>query len=171
MPLGIFAGAVQAFASDTSAGNSDQSLNLVINGAITARCSVGGGGEIDLGQMTGREAASARFDLACNVPFDLIATSASGGIAHEVKPEGEGPYKGMVPYRLGIELAGSAPQAVQLRGDFTSGEMVGGAVLSSGDAIAIGGGRIQLQGELPSGQELLAGRYRDSITIAINPRV
>lgn len=160
-----------ASAKDGRDQESQKPLSIVLSGSITARCSIGGGEIIALGELTGRDRASADFDLSCNVPFDLIATSGSGGIVHERRPEGEGPFKGTIPYKLGVSISGSAPQAVVLQNEFSSAEMVDGGVLSSGNSVAFGGGVIFIQGQLPAGQELLAGQYHDSITIVINPRV
>ncbi len=146
-------------------------LDLVMSGHITAKCTVGGGGTIDLGSLTGDKQAVANFDVGCNVPFEMVFRSSSGGIVHATKPQGEGPYAGIVPYRLGVSVPALSPRPVQLQANFTSSEMVGGATLNSGDAIAAGGGEIRLQTEMTAGRDLLAGEYVDSITIVINPRV
>lgn len=163
--------AAAADAPDKAAANGGVSLDIVLNGHITPKCTVGGGDTIDLGQLNVDKNVSARFDVACNVPFEMVFRSSEGGIAHVSKPQGEGPYAGIVPYRLGVRVPGLTPEPVQLQADFTSGQMVGGATLNSGDAIAKGGGEITLQTEMTAGRDLLAGDYADSITIVINPRV
>src|SRR5688572_21958237 len=78
------------------------SLNVVLSGHITAKCSIGGGGTISLGKLTSNKRATATFDVGCNVPFGMVFQSASGGMAHATQPQGEGPYLGMVPCRLGV---------------------------------------------------------------------
>ncbi|WP_447750864.1 hypothetical protein [Sphingopyxis fribergensis] len=163
--------ATAANAKDSAPAFDGVSVNVVLAGHITAKCSVGGGGTINLGKLVANKQATARFDVGCNVPFEMVFRSTSGGIAHATKPQGEGPYTGIVPYRLGVTVPALSPQPVQLHADFTSNQMIAGAVLDSGDAIAAGGGEIRLQTEMTQGSDLLAGQYGDSITIVINPRV
>lgn len=165
----LYAAPAQAIDAPGAVGSA--SVNIVLMGSITANCSIGGGGNIPLGEIAGDRQAVARFDIGCNVPFELVFRSASGGIAHVGKPEGEGPYAGIVPYRLGITVPAHSPEPVQLHADFTSAQLVGGGILNSGDAIAAGGGEIRVQTEMSQGRELLAGQYADSITIMINPRL
>ena len=169
--LPLAAPAANAKDAAVAAVTDSVSVDVVLTGQITARCSIGGGGNIDLGELTGGVQATARFDLGCNVPFDLVFQSASGGIAHATQPEGEGPYAGLRRYRLGVVVPALSPQPMRLRGSFSSEEMTAGATLSSGDAIAAGGGEIRLQTEMAPGRDLLAGKYVDKITIVINPRV
>ena len=163
--------ATTANAKDSAPAFDGVSLNVVLSGHITAKCSIGGGGTIDLGRLVANKQATARFDVGCNVPFEMVFRSTSGGIAHATKPEGEGPYAGIVPYRLGVTVPALSPQPLQLHADFTSNQMIAGATLDSGDAIAAGGGEIRLQTEMTQGSDLLAGEYGDSIMIVINPRV
>ncbi len=163
--------ATAAQAKDNAPTFDGASVNVVLAGYITAKCSVGGGGTISLGELTGDKQAIARFDVGCNVPFEMVFRSASGGIAHATKPQGEGPYVGLVPYRLDVTVPALSPLPTQLHADFTSNQMVAGASLNSGDAIAAGGGEIRLQTQMTQGRELLAGQYVDSIMIVINPRV
>ncbi|KTE17359.1 hypothetical protein ATE71_02205 [Sphingopyxis sp. H115] len=167
----LSAGATTANAKDSGVAFDGVSLNVVLSGHITAKCSVGGGGTVNLGELAGDKQATARFDVGCNVPFEMIFRSASGGIAHATRPQGEGPYVGLVPYRLGVTVPALSPLPTQLHADFTSNQMIAGAALNSGDAIAAGGGEIRLQTEMTQGRDLLAGQYVDSITIVINPRV
>lgn len=163
--------ATGASARDSAPAFDGASINVVLAGHITAKCSVGGGGTISLGELVGDKQATARFDVGCNVPFELVFRSTSGGMAHATKPQGEGPYAGLVPYRLDVTVPTLSPALTQLHADFTSNQMVAGASLNSGDAIAAGGGEIRLQTEMTQGRDLLAGEYVDSITIVINPRV
>lgn len=163
--------ATGASARDNINGKDLASVSVVLMGSIAAKCSVGGGGTIPLGELSGNRQAVARFDVGCNIPFELVFRSASGGIAHTKQPAGEGPYSGLVPYRLGVTVPALSPDPMQLHADFTSAQMVSGGVLSSGDAIASGGGEIRVQTEILQGRDLLAGQYADSISIVINPRL
>jgi len=160
-----------ANASDESSRAGDAAVDLVLFGNIPSKCSVGGNGTIDLGELSGRQQATVRFDVGCNVPFEMIFRSTSGGIAHVKQPQGEGPYAGMLPYRLGVDVPALSPLPTKLHADFTSNQMLAGAVLNSGDAIAAGGGEISLQTDTAPGRDLLAGQYADEITIVIHPRV
>ncbi|WP_326524692.1 hypothetical protein [Sphingomonas sp.] len=147
------------------------SISLVLTGSVTPDCSIAGGATLALGTLGDGQQAVAEFDIGCNLPFDLVFRSSSGGIAHSTRPEGEGPYGGKLGYRLGVTLPTLTPDPQSLRADFSSRDMIGGSVLSSGNAIAMGRGEIRLQTELPAGTELLAGQYADKITITINPRI
>lgn len=171
LPLVLLCQTNGASAQDDALTAEGASLNIILNGQIPSDCGVGGGGVIALGEMTGSEQVSTPFDLTCNVPFELVFTSASGGMVHEDKPLGEGPYKGTVPYQLDVTVAGKSPRPVELTGRFDSASMIAGTTLSSGEAIAAARGQIVLQNKLREGDELLAGRYKDSIRITINPRV
>ncbi|MBX9460145.1 MAG: hypothetical protein KL785_02425 [Brevundimonas sp.] len=51
-------------------------LDAVLTGRIADRCELAGGGEINFGELTGRETAVAQLALNCNVP--LRAGSAVG---------------------------------------------------------------------------------------------
>jgi len=150
---------------------SDNSVKILLSGSITANCSVGGGGNLEMGELSVPRRAVARFDLGCNLPFELVFRSSSGGIVHNERPQGEGPYVGTVPYRLDVTIPALSPQPMQLRADFTSDQMFSGGVLTSGEAIAAGGGEISLQTMVPGDRDLLAGEYIDTISIMINPRI
>lgn len=167
----LSAAATAANAKESAPAFDSVSVNVVLAGHITAKCSVGGGGTINLGKLTSNKRATARFDVGCNVPFEMVFHSASGGMAHVTQPQGEGPYVGMVPYRLGVTVPALSPHPVELHADFTSNQMVAGATLNSGEAIAGGGGEISLRTEMTQGSDLLAGKYADQIRIVINPRV
>src|SRR5688500_1479859 len=85
-----------AMASDASASARpdvvDARVDLIMTGHISAHCVVGGGGAIDFGQLDADKQVSARFDVGCNVPFEIVFHSTLGAISHVDKPEGEGPY-------------------------------------------------------------------------------
>lgn len=169
-----FAGLALSFSASAGNGSSNSnsaSVDVVLVGNIAPQCSIDGGGRIALGELTGHERVEAPFDFSCNVPFELVVRSASGAMVHMDKPHGEGPYSGTLPYRLGISLPTLSPSPVQIGKDFSSSEMLGGAIISSGDAIAAGGGNMLLQTVLPESTDLLAGKYSDSITIVVHPRM
>jgi len=146
-----------------------KSLTVAVTGRIVPRCEIQGGGDIDFGELTGGERATALFGLDCNVPFDLGVTSARGGLAHATKPQGEGPFSGVLPYDVTLTVPTLRPEPRTIRASFSSVDHAG--VLSSGDGIAAGGGKIEFRTRQPAGAGLLAGQYSETLTVTVTPRV
>lgn len=147
-------------------------VEATLSGHITPSCQLSGGGEIDFGQLTGGETAAASFGLGCNVPFDIGFQSARGGLAHAALPQGQGPFAGTLGYTLSVIVPTLLPQgAATLNGSFTSQELVARKTLSSGDAIAAGGGQIRIRTSPTHGAGLLAGEYSETLSITVTPRV
>lgn len=146
-----------------------RTLNVAVTGRIPARCEISGGGDIDFGELTGGESATALFGLDCNVPFDLGVTSARGGLAHVSKPQGEGPFSGVLPYDVLLTVPTLRPEPRLVRGAFNSQDHIG--VISSGDGISAGGGKIEFRTRQPAGAGLLAGQYTETLTVTVTPRV
>lgn len=146
-----------------------KTLNVAVVGRIVPRCEIQGGGDVDFGELTGGEQATALFGLDCNVPFDLGVTSARGGLAHATKPQGEGPFAGVLPYDVTLTVPTLRPEPRVIRANFSSIDHTG--VLSSGDGIAAGGGKIEFRTRQPAGAGLLAGQYSETLTVTITPRV
>ena len=146
-----------------------KTLNVTVTGQITARCEIQGGGDIDFGELTGGEHATALFGLDCNVPFDLGVSSARGGLAHVSKPQGEGPFSGVLPYDVTLTVPTLRPEPRVVRASFSSSDHTG--LLSSGDGIAAGGGKIEFRTRRPAGAGLLAGQYTETLTVTVTPRV
>ena len=147
-------------------------LNLVLTGRIEQRCAMSGGGDFDLGQLTAGRAAGGVFSLVCNVPFDLRLTSANGGLAHEEKPTGEGPFAGLLAYDVRVRVPVLEPDPQVLQGTFGSPDLSGGAVLSSGDAVSgPGEGRLEIVTRPIPQPGLLAGRYSETLTLSVTPRI
>lgn len=147
-------------------------LDVALNGRIVQRCEIQGGESIDLGELRGGLVAAADFGLDCNVPFDIQVVSTRGGLAHASQPLGEGPFSGTLPYDLNVTVPTLYPgREVIVRASFLSSNMMGRTVLSSGDGIASGRGSLELRTREPSGAGLLAGRYTETLTMTISPRV
>lgn len=144
-------------------------LNVAVTGQIASRCEISGGGDIDFGELSGGESATALFGLDCNVPFDLGVSSARGGLAHVSKPQGEGPFVGILPYDVTLTVPTLRPEPRVVRSSFSSVDHMG--TLSSGDGIAAGGGRIEFRTRQPAGAGLLAGQYTEIFTVTVTPRV
>lgn len=146
-------------------------LDVVLNGQITPSCRLGGGGDVDLGEVTGGEQIEASFSLGCNVPFELSFRSARGGLAHVTQPRGEGPFAGTLGYTLTVAVPTLRPAPAILRGAFTSAELASGRTLSSGEAVAAGGGRLRILTAMPQGAGLLAGDYSETLSVTVTPRM
>jgi hypothetical protein len=146
-----------------------KTLNVTVTGRIAPRCEIHGGGDIDFGELTGGERAVAPLGLDCNVPFDLAVSSARGGLAHATKPQGEGPFSGVLPYDMTLTIPTLRPTPRTVRRSFSSVERSGS--LSSGDGIAAGGGMIEFRMRRPMGAGLLAGQYTETLTVTVTPRV
>lgn len=156
---------------DANLKNASARLDVVLNGRITPNCRLGGGGDVDLGELTGGEQIEANFALGCNMPFELTFHSTRGGLAHATKPRGEGPFAGTLGYTLTVAVPTLKPAPAVLRGAFTSEELASGRTLSSGEAIAEGGGRLQIRTAMPRGAGLLAGAYSETLSVTVTPRM
>lgn len=146
-----------------------KSLTVAVTGRIVPRCEIQGGGDIDFGELTGGESATALFGLDCNTPFDLEMESANGGLANVRQPQGEGPFSGLLPYDVRLTVPTLRPTPVVVQGGFSSTQRT--ALLSSGDGISAGGGKIEIKTRRPTGAGLLAGQYSETLTLTVTPRV
>lgn len=151
-----------------------KSVDLTLHGHIREVCEVSGGHAIDFGnELRGGISVPAVFGLECNTPFELTVASSQGGLAHRTMPSGQGPYSGTLIYTVDVKVPvhRSAKVPGVLHGQFNSAELFGKRTLSSGDAIAAGGGEFVLRTEQPRGAGLLAGDYSDSLTITVAARL
>ena len=160
------AGAVQADSLESTSG-----FDVAVTGRIVSDCRLTGGGTIDLGELTGNEVVTADFGLRCNVPFDLSFESARGGLAHVAKPRGEGPFAGTLAYTLNVAVPVLAPQAGVMSAAYSSADLTARKTLTSGEAIAAGGGQLQIRTQRPQGAGLLAGEYVETLSVTLQPRV
>ncbi len=148
-------------------------IELALSGRIPASCQLSGGEGIDLGELSGGEQVQGRFGLDCNLPFDLGFQSSRGGLAHLTHPQGQGPFAGTLGYTLNVKVPTriSASQGGMLEASFTSDELVNRRTLSSGEAIAAGGGAFVLRTARPNGAGLLAGDYSETLTVTVASRL
>lgn len=160
------AGAVRADSIESASG-----FDVAVTGRIVSDCRLSGGGTIDLGELTGNEVVAADFSLRCNVPFDISFESARGGLAHVTKPRGEGPFAGTLGYTLNVAVPTLAPRDGMMSAAYSSADLMARKTLSSGDAIAAGGGRLQIRTQRPQGAGLLAGEYVEVLNVTLQPRV
>lgn len=150
---------------------STSGFDVAVTGRIVSDCRLSGGGAIDLGELTGNEVVTADFGLRCNVPFDISFESARGGLAHVTKPRGEGPFAGTLAYTLNVAVPTRSPQDGMMSAAYASADLTARKTLSSGEAIAAGGGRLQIRTQRPQGAGLLAGEYVETINVTLQPRV
>lgn len=147
-------------------------LSVTLSGRIDDHCSISGGGALALGELTPGEGVAADFSLDCNVPFDIRIASANGGLTHLTKPDGEGPFVGRLPYDLQVRIPTLTPGASTMNGSFSSAELRGEAVMTSGQAVAAAGrSRLALTTRTVQGAGLLAGDYSEILTISVEPRM
>lgn len=147
-----------------------RSLDVAVEGRITPRCTLSGGGDINFGELRGGEAHKAQFGLDCNLPFDIDITSARGGLAHVSQPRGEGPFSGTLAYDVRLTVPTLRPLPAVVQASFSSAQLMGKGTLSSGDGIAAGGGSIEFMMRQPEGAGLLAGRYTETVTLTVTAR-
>jgi hypothetical protein len=146
-------------------------VDVVLSGRISARCDLAGGGDIDLGELSGGQVVRARVALDCNTPFDLSFQSARGGLAHSELPNGQGPFSGTLPYTLDVQVPVSGPRRTVLQARYDSRSLLARKTLGSGDAIASGGAQIQIRTGSPDGAGLLAGQYAETLSITVASRL
>lgn len=168
----LFGLATPTHAIIVSNSASQAPVELVVTGTIAARCELGQGAVMDLGELGPGTSVAARFGLSCNLPFDLSIRSDNGGLSHTTKPAGEGPYVGNLGYSVSVDLplTGTASQS-QLSASYTASALRNGASLSSGASIAQGGGTLRLTTQAAGGAGLLAGDYADQIVVTLNTRI
>lgn len=162
----VGAGTVRADSIESTSG-----FDVAVTGRIVSDCRLSGGGTIDLGELTGNEVVTADFGLRCNLPFDISFESARGGLAHVTKPRGEGPFAGTLGYTLNVFVPTLAPTSGTMSAAYSSADLTARKTLTSGDAIAAGGGQIQIRTQRPQGAGLLAGDYVETLSVTLQPRV
>ena len=149
----------------------DAGFDVQLTGRIKDNCQLKGGGTLALGEIVGQKTVNAGFDLNCNVPFAVDVTSLRGGLAHATHPQGEGPFAGTATYRLNLYIPTLSPTPSTLHAAFDSTQLRSGTSVSSGEAIAAGGGRIEVKLNEVIGAGLLAGDYSESLIITVSQRL
>lgn len=178
---GLMALATLVGASNVVAGPTDKArglevgerLELALEGRIVERCEIQGGGNVDLGELSGGREMSASFGLDCNLPFQIDLRSERGGLAHVNQPLGEGPFAGTLVYDLKVAVPTLRPRGerVLVEADFSSMELTSVRSVSSGEGISSGRGEVLLRTRAPTGAGLLAGQYMETLTMTIAPKV
>ncbi len=146
-------------------------VELNVHGQISQFCELGHIDDMSFGDLTRRNLSrTARVALSCNVPFEMKIQAAHGGLANDLYPNGQGPYAGTVTYNLDVSIPVLKPQSSVVRRSFTSRQLMGGAVVSSGGGIALDGMDLNVSLDPPSRDAgLLAGNYGETIVITVAP--
>jgi len=149
-----------------------RSLDLHVQGAIAQHCQMGEIDDIDFGDLTRPGlGVRAQVRLNCNIPFTMGIRAQNGALAHAQMPSGQGPYSGVLPYRMAVRMPVRRPQNATIERSFESRELSGnGRTISSEGGIAVDGVALSLALGSPSGDAgLLAGNYGETIVITITP--
>ena len=169
----LFALAAAAFAVPANAEEirNVKSLDIAVSGAIRQHCAMGSIGDMDFGNLERRGLGiQTRVAFDCNVPFTMTIKGARGGLTHTRMPNGQGPYAGVVPYNLAVEMPIRHPAAEMVSRSFNSRQLQAGGVISSHGGIATDGMALAVQLGTPSSEAgLLAGEYSETITITVSP--
>jgi len=179
-PLGVLiAGAVMTAAAPAQAHNGSNDskivasfsrLEVALDGRIPGRCEMGSGGDINFGELTGNETATADVPFQCNVPFEIGLQSVHGGLAHQTLPDGQGPFAGTLGYSVSVRVPTRAPQPGAIAETYQSGQLTARKTLSSQGAIAAGGARLRFQTDPLIGPGLLAGEYSETLYLTVTPK-
>ncbi|WP_439568817.1 hypothetical protein [Sphingopyxis sp.] len=148
-----------------------RSLDIAVSGSIRQHCAMGSIGNMDFGNLERRGlGVETQVALDCNVPFTMTIKGARGGLTHTTMPNGQGPYSGVVPYSLAVEMPVRYPSRQTVSQSFNSRQLLAGGVISSNGGIATDGMVLAVELGQPSGEAgLLAGDYSETITITISP--
>jgi len=169
----LFALAAAAFAVPANASEIEnvRSFDIAVSGSIRQHCAMGSIQNMDFGNLERRGLAiQTQVAFDCNVPFTMMIKGARGGLTHTKMPNGQGPYAGVLPYNLAVELPVRHPAAEMLNRSFNSHQLQAGGVISSNGGIATDGMVLAVQLGTPSGEAgLLAGEYSETITITVSP--
>lgn len=169
----LFALAAAAFAVPANAEEIQnvRSLDIAVSGAVRQHCAIGSIGNMDFGNLERRGlGAETRVAFDCNVPFTMTIKGVGGGLAHTSMPNGQGPYSGILPYNLSVEMPVRYPSQQTINRSFNSRQLLSGGVISSNGGIATDGMRLSVELGQPSGEAgLLAGDYSETITITVSP--
>ncbi len=167
----LFALAAAAFAVPANAEEirSVKSLDIAVSGSVRQHCAIGSIGNMDFGNLERRGlGVETQVSLDCNVPFTMTIKGARGGLTHSTMPGGQGPYSGVLPYSLAVEMPVRYPAQQIISRSFNSRQLLSGGVISSNGGIATDGMRLSVELGQPSGEAgLLAGEYSETITITV----
>lgn len=146
-------------------------IDLDVRGTIRQQCSLGAIGDMDFGNLERRGlGAQTRVAFNCNMPFVMTIQGQNGGLAHSMMPAGQGPYAGIVPYSLDVQMPVRHPSVQMISRSFESRQLRAGGTIASNGGIATDGMVLSVALGTPSREAgLLAGDYSETITITVTP--
>jgi hypothetical protein len=147
-----------------------KSFVMAVEGSIPQHCAMGSIPNLALGDLeSAARSRSTDVALDCNMPIDVTVSATNGAIANTAYPQGQGPYAGKLPYRLGFAVPTRTPAQGLVQQTFDSADLVGGRTFSSNGGIAIDGMRLTI--DLPPVSKgdgaLLGGDYSETIEITV----
>ncbi len=148
-----------------------KSLTVAVQGEVGQHCAMGSIPDLKLGDLSSVRGEYRRHvTLDCNVPVDVVVKSANGGLANTLYPQGQGPYKGKLNYRLRLSMPVRKPLQSVVSSNFQSSQLIGGGTLSSDGGIAIDGMDLAIEFDQLRGDDaLLGGDYSEVIEITVTP--
>src|SRR3546814_13679165 len=97
-------------------------------------------GDMDFGNLERRGLdIETRVAFDCNIPFTMTIKGARGGLTHTTMPNGQGPYSGVLPYNLAVEMPVRYPSRQMVSRSFDSRQLLAGGVISRNGGIATDG--------------------------------
>lgn len=161
------------FAAPAAAGGiaNVRSVDVAVYGNIAEHCLLADIPDMPFGDITRPGlGVSAQVGLDCNVPINVTIRAQNGGLANDVMPQGQGPYAGILPYTLQVQLPIRRPERSVVAREFNSRDLVAGQSFSSAGGIAIDGMALNIALGTPSGEAgLLGGNYGEVIEITVTP--
>ena len=148
-----------------------RSLDIAVSGAIRQHCAMGSIANMDFGNLERRGlGVQTQVAFDCNVPFTMTIKGARGGLTHTTMPNGQGPFSGVLPYNLAVEMPVRYPSRQTLSQSIHSRQLLAGGMSSSNGGIATDGMILAVELGQPSAEAgLLAGEYSETITITVSP--
>jgi hypothetical protein len=171
---GVVVGGVALLSANNAAADdlpAAKTLTLEVQGEIQEHCSLGSIPDLALGDLTTVSGEYRRHvALDCNIPIDIKVKSSNGGLANTAYPNGQGPYKGKLGYRLSLAMPIRKPATSVVTGTFQSAQLIGGGVLSSNGGVALDGMELTMRFDQLRGDDaLLGGDYSEVIEITVSP--
>lgn len=150
------------------------SLTLDLTGRIATRCGFATAPAVtaNFGDLAATGSLALPFKLDCNTPFEVKVASSNGALARSEPIDAPAPYTAKLDYAIALsvdtDLATVAAQC--MAGALTASSCALGAGLSSGDGVGIGTAGSLTLSWTPPVKTLVAGSYRDQITLTVEVR-
>lgn len=172
--LSLGAAGSAAIASDIP-DNLSPTLNYAVTGMIEPRCelrthtrsvSLLNVQDPSDNSLVGGQ-ATLPFELSCNSPFLVSMTSKNGGLEYDALPSSDAAFTRLLAYRASVNFAGQGSVLACASEGMATGTNCSSRVRAP---VSAREGAIEVT-IAPRDTLLLAGEYRDEITIAVSPRI